>query len=210
MRPAGVLKLTSALTAAGAIAGGPAAGRSAAAAPPQPAAAKSAASAELAGCPAGYPENLPAAEVKRRFLQLLGEFVQPSVPLAPAVTEEIELPGRVVRQRVEYDVRPANACPPTICFAAICRADALGLLSIHAHGGSTIFPVGKAYHCHPQADDPGQYSYRAALDGFRVLAPDALLFGERQTRRGETSSTKSWPMPSSCAGFLAGVEIGVG
>jgi dienelactone hydrolase len=165
------------------MAHGLAAGRSEAAEPAL-AAVKSAPPAELAGCPAGYPADLPAAEVKRRFLELLGEFVQPSVPLRPAVTEEIELPGGVVRQRVEYDVAAGDRVPAYHLFRRDLPADALGLLSIHGHGGSNIFPVGKAYHCHPKADDPLQYSYRAALAGFRVLAPDALLFGERQTRWG--------------------------
>jgi dienelactone hydrolase len=60
------------------------------------------------------------------------------------------------------------------------------VLSIHAHGGDTIFPVGKAYHCRPDPDDPNQYSFRAAQAGFRVLAPDAFCFGERQTTWGHT------------------------
>jgi len=101
-----------------------------------------------------------------------------------ALTEEVELPGGIIRHRVEYDVAPGDRVPAYHLFRRGLPADALGLLSIHAHGGSTIFPVGKAYHCQPKADDPSQYSYRAALAGFRVLAPDALLFGERQTPWG--------------------------
>jgi dienelactone hydrolase len=182
------LKAGSALAATGALAGGLSAGRGAGAAETRPATAtataKSAAAAELTGCPPGYPKDLPAAEVRRRFLQVLGEFTQPSVPLKPAVTEEIELPGGIIRQRVEYDVEPGERVPAYHLFRRGLPADAPGLLSIHAHGGSGIFPVGKAYHCHPQADDPLQYSYRGALAGFRVLAPDALLFGERPTRWG--------------------------
>jgi dienelactone hydrolase len=134
----------------------------------------------LVGCPPGYPQDLTSAEVKRRFLKLLGEFERPSVPLNHTVTEEIELPGGVVRQRIEYGVAPGERVPAYHLFRRSLAADAPGILSIHGHGGDSIFPVGKAYHCHPRADDSSQYSYRAALAGFRVLAPDALLFGERQ------------------------------
>ena len=136
------------------------------------------------GLPRGYPESLPAAEVARRFHGLLGEFRTPSVPLDLKVTAEETLPGGVVRQRVEYDVEAGERVPAFHLFRPELPADAPGLLSIHAHGGETIFPVGKAYHCHPDPGDPVQYSYRAALAGFRVLAPDALAFGERQATWG--------------------------
>ena len=136
------------------------------------------------GVPQGYPEPLPATEVARRFRGLLGESGAPSVPLDLRVTEEEGLPGGVVRQRVEYDVDVAERVPAFHLFLEGLAADAPGVLSIHAHGGETIFPVGKAYHCHPDPRDPVQYSYRAALAGFRVIAPDALAFGERQSTWG--------------------------
>lgn len=177
------LKISSSLAAAGALAGELSLGNRACAAPGPPAA-KPAIPHELVGCPPGYPEDLPAAEVKRRFLKILGDFVAPSVPLKSAATEEIELPGGIVRQRVEYDVALGERVPAYHLFRRDLPADAPGVLSIHAHGGDDIFPVGKAYHCHPKADDPSQYSYHAALAGFRVLAPDALCFGERRISWG--------------------------
>ena len=134
--------------------------------------------------PAGYPEDLPSAEVKRRFLSLLGDFAQPSVPLNLRVTEETELPGDLIQQRVEYDVEPHETVPALHLFCRGLADDAPGVLCIHAHGGDAIFPHGKAYHAHPQPDDPTQYTYRAALAGFRVLAPDALCFGERSIPGG--------------------------
>ena len=139
---------------------------------------------ELVGCPPGYPQDLPSAEVKRRFLRLLGEFAEPSVPLRMATTDQVELPGDVVRERIEYDVAPGQRVPAYHLFRRDLPPDAPGVLSIHGHGGDQIFPVGKAFHCHPKPDDPGQYSYHAALAGFRVLAPDALCFGERQAQWG--------------------------
>jgi dienelactone hydrolase len=134
--------------------------------------------------PQGYPEDLPAEEVRRRFLRLLGPFKTPSVALEPRVTEEVELEGGVVRQRLEYSVEPSERVPAYHLFHRDLPADAPGVLSIHAHGGEEIFPVGKAFHCHPDPRNPMQYSYRAALAGFRVLAPDSLCFGERCTPYG--------------------------
>ena len=136
------------------------------------------------GLPRGYPEALRVAEVARRFKGILGEFRTPSVPLSLAVTDEEALPGGVVKQRIEYDVAAGERVPALHLFREDLPTDAPGLLSIHAHGGEAIFPVGKAYHCHPDPRDPVQYSYRAALTGFRVLAPDALAFGERQAAWG--------------------------
>ncbi|MCC6579078.1 MAG: hypothetical protein IT440_01455 [Phycisphaeraceae bacterium] len=139
---------------------------------------------QLLNCPADYPRDLPAAEVRGRFLDLLGPFQQPSVPLKPDVTEEIELSGQVIRQRIEYDIAPGERVAAFHLFRKDLPADAPGILAIHAHGGDQIFPHGKAYHCHPVPDQPNQYGYHAAMAGFRVLAPDALCFGERQAKWG--------------------------
>lgn len=178
------LQAGSALAAAGALAGGLSIDDNTYADEQKQAAKKHDGTAELPGCPPGYPQDLPAAEVKRRFLKILGEFERPSVPLNSAVTEDIELPGGVIRQRVEYDVAPGERVPAYHLFRRGLPSYAPGVLSIHEHGGDEVFRAGKSHHCHPKADDPKQYSYRAALAGFRVLAPDALLFGERQTRWG--------------------------
>lgn len=110
--------------------------------------------------------DLPAEEVERRFRKILGEFEVPSVPLNLRVTEEVELDGGVVRQRVEYDVDENETVPAYHLFKKNLPNDAPGLLSIHGHGAESIFPVGKAYHCHPSPSDPVQYSYIAALNGF--------------------------------------------
>ncbi|MDD5705038.1 MAG: hypothetical protein PHR35_03875 [Kiritimatiellae bacterium] len=140
---------------------------------------------DFVGKPSDYPlATLPSGEVRRRFLELLGPFEQPSVPLDLAVTESVELAGGVMRERVEYSVAPGERVPAYHLFLRDLPADAPGVLSIHGHGGDEIFPVGKAYHCHPDPRDPQQYSYRAALTGLRVLAPDALCFGERRIAWG--------------------------
>ena len=132
----------------------------------------------------GYPLKIEADEIDRRFREVLGEFENPSVPLKLKVTEEIELKGGIVRQRVEYDVDKGERVSAYQLFKKDLPQNAPGVLSIHAHGGENIFPVGKAYHCHPVKNDPAQYSYLAALAGFRVLAPDSLCFGERQAQWG--------------------------
>lgn len=144
------------------------------------------------GIPAGYSADLPAAEIERRFKSLLGPFETPSVPLNLTVTEEVELAGSVVRQRLEYDIAPGGRVAAYHLFRKGLPAGTPGVLSIHGHGGNDIFPVGKAFHCHPDAKDPVQYSYRAALKGFRVLAPDALCFGERQARWGYSTLFFGW------------------
>ncbi len=139
---------------------------------------------KMIGNPDNYPERLSHEEVEKRFRKLLGEFETPSVPLNIRTTKEVELEGGIIRQRIEYDVEPGESVPAYLLFRKNLPEDAPGMLSIHAHGGDNIFPHGKAYHCHPDKDDPTQYSYIAALRGFRVLAPDALCFGERQSKFG--------------------------
>lgn len=136
----------------------------------------------------GYPEILNYAEIKKRFKKLLGKIEKPSCPLNLKVTEEVELPRKVIRQRVEYDVGNGEIVPAFHLFHKNIDKNTSGILSIHGHGGEDIFPVGKAFHCHPDADDPMQYSYIAALNGFRVLAPDALCFGERQAKWGYSTN----------------------
>jgi dienelactone hydrolase len=138
----------------------------------------------LIGKPDGYPAEITAREIDKRFRRILGEFVTPSVPLNMRVTGETELPGGVVRQRIEYCVEPGEIVPALHLFRKDLPDNAPGALSIHGHGGDDIFPVGKEFHCSPHSDDPKQYSYIAALAGFRVLAPDALCFGERQAKWG--------------------------
>ena len=134
----------------------------------------------MVGKPLDYPLSLSIPEVRERFLTILGDFRVRAVPLDVRVTGEEELPGDIVSQRVEYQVEAGERVPAFHLFHRGLRADAPGVLSIHAHGGDDIFPVGKAFHCRPDPSDPAQYSYRAALEGFRVLAPDALCFGERR------------------------------
>jgi dienelactone hydrolase len=136
------------------------------------------------GKPSDYPEVLSSEEIRTRFLKVLGPTDAPTVPLNLRVTDEALLTGDIIRQRVEYDVDEGETVPAFHMFKKGLAEDAPGVLSIHGHGGSDIFPVGKSYHCHPNATDPIQYSYRAALEGFRVLAPDALCFGERQAAFG--------------------------
>ena len=138
----------------------------------------------LTGKPDGYPADISVPEINKRFRMLLGEFETPSVPLNIRVTSETELPGGIVRQRIEYSVESGEIVPALHLFRKDLPDNAPGVLSIHGHGGDDIFPVGKEFHCHPNPDDPMQYSYIAALAGFRVLAPDALCFGERQAKWG--------------------------
>ena len=135
----------------------------------------------------GYPAALKTDEIGRRFRKVLGEFEVPSVPLKLKVTGEIELKGGIVRQRMEYDVDKGERISAYHLFKKGLSKNAPGVLSIHGHGGDQIFPVGKAFHCHPDKNDPTQYSYLAALAGFRVLAPDALFFGERQAKWGHST-----------------------
>ncbi len=143
---------------------------------------------DYVGKPDGYPEQLEPAEVDRRFRALLGTFEKPIVPLNLRVLREQELDGSIRRQDVTYDVAPGETVPACHLFRKDLPKDAPGVLSIHAHGSDEIFPVGREYHCRPDEHDPSQYSYRAAQAGFRVLAPDALCFGERRTPWGYTSN----------------------
>jgi dienelactone hydrolase len=138
----------------------------------------------LVGKPDGYPAEIATPEIDKRFKQILGEFDTPTVPLNIKVTDETELPGGIVKQRIEYCVESGEIVPALHLFRKDLPANAPGVLSIHAHGGDEIFPAGKEFHCQPQPGDPVQYSYIAALAGFRVLAPDALCFGERQAKWG--------------------------
>ncbi len=136
------------------------------------------------GKPEDYPQNLSPEEVRSRFLDLLGPFEQSQAPLNLRVIEEQRLDDEVICQKVEYAVGPDEIGTALHLFRENLAKDAPGVLAIHGHGEDDIFSVGKAYHCQPKRDDPMQYGYRAALAGFRVLAPDALCFGERQARWG--------------------------
>lgn len=140
------------------------------------------------GIPDDYPTDLTYVEIKKIFKKLLGETKLPSCSLKLKVTDEVELAGNIIRQRVEYDVGNGEIVPAFHLFNKNIASDAPGVLSIHGHGGDDIFPVGKAFHCHPDSTDPMQYSYIAALNGFRVLAPDALCFGERKAKWGYSSN----------------------
>ncbi len=136
------------------------------------------------GKPENYPEKLPWKEVKKRFIQLVGSFEPPTTPLKLKVTEEKQLPGGVIKQRVEYFVEPGEKVPALHVFRKDMPSDAPGILSIHAHGGGPCFAIGKEMHCKGDPRDPYQHTYRLALEGFRILAPDALCFGERRTPWG--------------------------
>ena len=142
----------------------------------------------LKNVPAGYPADLTVAEIRKRFDALLGQTDHTINKLNLLVTDEIKLAGNIIRQRVEYDVGNGEIVPAFHLFKQGIASDALGILSIHGHGSDQIFPVGKEFHCHPISDDPLQYSYRLALEGFRVLAPDALCFGERKAKWGYSSN----------------------
>ncbi|MCD6408649.1 hypothetical protein J7L87_06340 [bacterium] len=139
---------------------------------------------EFKGKPENYPGNFSPSEVKKKFLKILGEFRKPSVPLNIKITDEKILPGNIIKQRIEYQVERGDIVPAIHLFHKEIKKDAPGVLSIHGHGGENIFPVGKEYHCKPDLNDPVQYSYWLAVSGFRVLAPDALCFGERRTKFG--------------------------
>lgn len=143
---------------------------------------------DFIGKPDGYPADHPSSEVGRRFKTLLGPVENPSTPLNLRVVEETELAGQVMCQRVEYDVEPGETIPAFHLFKNGLADKTLGVLSIHAHGGEKHFPLGKSMNCVPDAKDPNQYSYHAALAGFRVLAPDALCFGERRAKWGYGSA----------------------
>lgn len=136
------------------------------------------------GGPANYPEPLEPAEVERRFRKLLGGFETPTVEKRLVLGETERLPGGVVRQLAEYDVDEGERVSAWLLYREGLAPDAPGVLSIHGHGGEQIFPVGRDFHCRPDPADPIQYSYRAALAGFRVLAPDALCFGTRRAGWG--------------------------
>jgi len=139
---------------------------------------------DFIGKPENYPEKLEPAEIKKRFLEILGEFNKPVVPLDVKIIDEKIIKGGIVKQKIEYYADRGEKVPAYHLFRKDISRKAPGILSIHGHGGDDIFPVGKDYHCSPDPDDPNQYSYILALEGFRVLAPDALCFGERRTKWG--------------------------
>lgn len=136
------------------------------------------------GIPKGYPEKISRDEIEKRFKSLLGEFEEPSCPLNLHITDEVELNGGVIRQRMEYEVEIGEIVSAFHLFKKDLPEGAPGILSIHSHGGEGMFPLGKSFHCKPDASDPTQYSYITALQGFRVLAPDSLCFGERHAQWG--------------------------
>ena len=133
--------------------------------------------------PPNYPETLAPGEVKRRFKALLGPFETAETALDIEILAE-EVIGEVIRQKIAYNVADDERITAYHLYRPGLPNDAPGILSIHEHGANEVFPVGKDFHCRPDSNDPRQYSYIAAVNGFRVLAPDALCFGERRTPFG--------------------------
>ncbi len=143
---------------------------------------------EFINKPADYPKDLSYAQIRETISDLMGEFETPEVALDIKILDETLLEGDIVRQTLEYSVAKGERVRAFHLFKTDLADDAPGLLSIHGHGGEDIFPVGKAFHCNSDPNDPNQYSYIAALNGFRVLAPDALCFGERKATWGYSSN----------------------
>lgn len=138
--------------------------------------------------PANYPQALSNGEVLRRFRALVGDAAAPrKAPCVEVLSEEL-LPGNIVRQKIAYKVDENERVTALHLFHQDLPPNAPGILSIHEHGGDENFLLGKELHCKPLAGDPTQYSYWAATEGFRVLAPDALCFGERRASYGYASN----------------------
>jgi len=141
--------------------------------------------------PKGYPLDLSAAEVRHRYLNLLGDVQTPLCDPQINILDESVLPGDIVRQSVEYFVEPNDKVVAYHMFRNGLPTSAHGLLAIHSHGGGHFyFSRGKDINANPETGDPHQYAYHAAQHGFRVLAPDALCFGDRRATFG--FSTEFW------------------
>lgn len=138
----------------------------------------------LQKAPGSYPQNLSNSEVLRRFRTLLEDAT--SLQLSPPIEilSESSLPGEIICQKIIYRIEQNEPIPALHLFHRDLPSNAPGILAIHEHGGDENFAFGKELHCRPLPGDPTQYGYWAATEKFRVLAPDALCFGERQTQYG--------------------------
>lgn len=141
----------------------------------------------LINAPENYPLDLSPEEVRKRFLEILSPFDHPAVPLNFKILSEENLHG-IIRQKVSYDVDEGETVTAWHLYRADLTPEAPAVLAIHPHGGNEIFPLGKDSCSQPEPEKQINYAYHAALRGFRVLAPDALCFGERSPKFGYASN----------------------
>jgi len=133
--------------------------------------------------PENYPDfSLTPQEARKRFLKLLGPLFPPPTPLNLRFEgQAYDLGNGLRRQRVLYDVEPGEAVP---AYLFLHEEDKPRPAIVTMHGYGSHFPVGKDGVSMPNLSNLSAYAYRAAREGFVVLAPDAICFGERRTHCG--------------------------
>ena len=123
--------------------------------------------------PRGYPDfSLSPQEARERFLELLGPLSPPSTRLNLRHEGQAhDLGDGLRRHRVVYDVEPGESVPAYL-FVHDDEKVRPAILAMHSHGAH--FEAGKTLVSVPTLSNLDAVAYRAAREGFVVLAPDAL------------------------------------
>jgi dienelactone hydrolase len=119
---------------------------------------------------------------RERMTTLLGRWPE-AAPLDARVEERVDL-GDVVRERISYNVEPAERVPAYLFLPQPLRPDKrrAGIFAHHQHAGQ--FHLGKSEVAGLAGNPEQAYALELARRGYVVLAPDAMCFEERSPHKG--------------------------
>ncbi|HUG53447.1 MAG TPA: acetylxylan esterase [Vicinamibacteria bacterium] len=119
---------------------------------------------------------------RARLLHLLGDTPAAPPALSPETLDRVDL-GDVVREKVTYAVEAGERVPAWVFVPKDAASRRPAVLCHHQHGGQ--FEVGKDGPAGLGSTPDQHYALELARRGYVTIAPDALVFGERQDPAGK-------------------------
>jgi len=121
--------------------------------------------------------------LRRKLRELTGLRTMRRAPLAPRVTEVVEVDG-LLRERVEIDTEPDVVMPLYVMRRVDCEPPLPAVLCPHGHGSGGKLSVAGRRDIPEVAEAIKHYNYdygvQFARAGFITFCPDARGFGERR------------------------------
>jgi dienelactone hydrolase len=118
---------------------------------------------------------------RARLIELLGATPAAPPPLAPERVDRVDL-GDVIREKVTYAVEAGERVPAYV-FLPKAAGRHPAVLCHHQHAGQ--YEVGKDGPAGLGSTEDQHYAIELARRGYVTIAPDALVFGERQDTQGK-------------------------